>query len=170
MFYGYYSLDNLHLSLLDSLIQGIQCAKHLVKNAWCWIDSNCYSLLVFVIAGRSRRGKIRGIPGSKNLTAALKGCDDPLFLDFLKRCLDWDPSARLTPSQALRHAWLRRKMVKDINEDTSQTIAKRASATRAALSKLQAGSSSAKARQVAAISEDVTFSTHTKLPQIGSTI
>ncbi|KAF6023096.1 DYRK2 [Bugula neritina] len=120
--------------------------------------------------GRSRRGKIRGIPGSKNLTAALKGCDDPLFLDFLKRCLDWDPSARLTPSQALRHAWLRRKMVKDINEDTSQTIAKRASATRAALSKLQAGSSSAKARQVAAISEDVTFSTHTKLPQIGSTI
>ncbi|XP_023148815.2 dual specificity tyrosine-phosphorylation-regulated kinase 2 isoform X1 [Amphiprion ocellaris] len=62
--------------------------------------------------GRSRRGKVRGPPGSKDWSAALKGCDDPLFLDFLKQCLEWDPALRMTPSQALRHPWLRRRLPK----------------------------------------------------------
>jgi dual specificity tyrosine-phosphorylation-regulated kinase 2/3/4 len=60
--------------------------------------------------GRSRRGKFRGPPGSKDLGQALKGCDDQLFLDFLHRCLEWDPATRITPPQALRHAWLRRRL------------------------------------------------------------
>lgn len=59
--------------------------------------------------GRSRRGKPRGLPGTRDLTAALK-CNDPLFLDFINRCLEWDPSQRLTPSAALRHSWLRRRL------------------------------------------------------------
>jgi dual specificity tyrosine-phosphorylation-regulated kinase 2/3/4 len=67
--------------------------------------------------GRSRRGKPRGIPGSKDFSTALKGCDDPLFIDFLKRCLDWDPSTRMTPAQALRHAWLRRRLPKPPSEN-----------------------------------------------------
>ncbi|CAF4642218.1 unnamed protein product, partial [Rotaria magnacalcarata] len=25
-----------------------------------------------------------------------------MFIDFLKRCLEWDPQIRLTPAQALR--------------------------------------------------------------------
>ena len=37
---------------------------------------------------------------------SLKGCEDYLFIEFLKRCLHWDPSARLTPAQALRHPWI----------------------------------------------------------------
>ena len=85
--------------------------------------------------GRSRRGKPRGPPGSRELQTALKGtrilyqiylfepfvgdlrvikiifyvigCDDPLFLDFIRRCLEWDPTTRMNPSSALRHAWLR---------------------------------------------------------------
>ena len=52
--------------------------------------------------GRSRRGKPRGPPGSRELQTALKGCDDPLFLDFIRRCLEWDPQARMTPNSALR--------------------------------------------------------------------
>ena len=60
--------------------------------------------------GRSRRGKFRGPPGTKQLSQALKGCDDPLFLDFLQRCLEWDPAVRISPPQALRHAWLRRRL------------------------------------------------------------
>lgn len=60
--------------------------------------------------GRSRRGKYRGAPGSKELSKALKVCDDPLFVDFLQRCLEWDPAARMTPPQALRHGWLRRRL------------------------------------------------------------
>lgn len=60
--------------------------------------------------GRSRHGKSRGPPCSKSWVTALKGCDDPLFIDFLKKCLEWEPSQRLTPAQALRHPWLRRRL------------------------------------------------------------
>ncbi|XP_078273524.1 dual specificity tyrosine-phosphorylation-regulated kinase 2 isoform X4 [Rhinoraja longicauda] len=67
---------------------------------------------VVLNGGRSRRGKLRGPPGSKDWVTALKGCDDPLFLDFLKQCLEWDPTLRMTPSQALRHPWLRRRLPK----------------------------------------------------------
>ncbi|CAL8339637.1 unnamed protein product [Merluccius merluccius] len=63
---------------------------------------------------RSRRGKMRGPPGSKEWSAALKGCEDPTFTDFIKKCLDWDPSTRLTPSQALRHPWLYRRLPKPL--------------------------------------------------------
>lgn len=35
---------------------------------------------------------------------------DDLFIDFLKRCLDWDSDTRLTPQQALKHPWLRRRL------------------------------------------------------------
>lgn len=61
-------------------------------------------------SGRSKRGKVRGPPGSKDLSKALKCCDDPLLLDFLQRCLEWDPAVRMTPPQALRHGWLRRRL------------------------------------------------------------
>uniref|UniRef100_A0A914I963 Dual specificity tyrosine-phosphorylation-regulated kinase mbk-2 n=1 Tax=Globodera rostochiensis TaxID=31243 RepID=A0A914I963_GLORO len=60
--------------------------------------------------GRSKRGKLRGPPGSRSLHSALKNQGDDLFLDFLKRCLDWDPEARMTPGQALKHSWLRRRL------------------------------------------------------------
>ena len=60
--------------------------------------------------GRSRRGKPRGPPGSRELQTALKGCDDPMFLDFIRRCLEWDPVTRMTPNAALRHGWLRRRL------------------------------------------------------------
>ncbi|XP_070758951.1 dual specificity tyrosine-phosphorylation-regulated kinase 3 isoform X1 [Enoplosus armatus] len=70
---------------------------------------------------RSRRGKMRGPPGSKEWSAALKGCEDPTFTDFIKKCLDWDPSSRLTPSQALRHPWLYRRLPKPLpGTDKSQ--------------------------------------------------
>ncbi|KAH9628245.1 hypothetical protein HF086_006722 [Spodoptera exigua] len=60
--------------------------------------------------GMSRRGKPRGPPGSKSFVTALKGCQDKFFIDFIRRCLEWDPEKRLTPAQALRHAWLRRRL------------------------------------------------------------
>lgn len=58
----------------------------------------------------SRKGKARGPPESKDLSKALKGCDDPLFLDFITQCLEWDPERRITPAMALRHSWLRRRL------------------------------------------------------------
>lgn len=60
--------------------------------------------------GRSKRGKMRGPPGSRSWNSALKNMGDELFIDFLKRCLDWDPETRMTPQQALKHQWLRRRL------------------------------------------------------------
>ncbi|KAA8580093.1 hypothetical protein FQN60_005628, partial [Etheostoma spectabile] len=79
--------------------------------------------------GRSRRGKARGPPASKDWSAALKGCDDPLFLDFLKQCLAWDPALRMTPSQALRHPWLRRRLPKPPTGTTTTAGEKTTSST-----------------------------------------
>lgn len=72
--------------------------------------------------GRSRRGKYRGPPHSKELSRALRGCDDPLFLDFLQRCLEWDPAVRMTPPQALRHGWLRRRLPKAPVESAGNSL------------------------------------------------
>lgn len=41
--------------------------------------------------GRRRR------PGAKSLTSVLK-CDDELFIDFIAKCLTWDPDRRLKAS------------------------------------------------------------------------
>ncbi|KAM3173416.1 hypothetical protein ACTXT7_012545 [Hymenolepis weldensis] len=57
---------------------------------------------------KTKRGRIRDVPGSKTLKSALKGRDDSLFLDFLSKCLRWLPEERLTPREAFRHEWLRR--------------------------------------------------------------
>ncbi|XP_056413974.1 dual specificity tyrosine-phosphorylation-regulated kinase 3 isoform X1 [Hyla sarda] len=74
---------------------------------------------VVLNGSRSRRGKMRGAPGSKDWVAALKGCEDALFIDFLKGCLNWDPTARMTPSQALRHQWICKRMPKPPVTDKS---------------------------------------------------
>ncbi|KAJ8261895.1 hypothetical protein GJAV_G00159680 [Gymnothorax javanicus] len=49
--------------------------------------------------GRKRR------PNSKDMASVLK-TNDSLFLDFLRRCLMWDPAKRMTPDEALQHEWI----------------------------------------------------------------
>ncbi|OCF34204.1 CMGC/DYRK/DYRK2 protein kinase [Kwoniella heveanensis BCC8398] len=49
--------------------------------------------------GRRRR------PGTKTLAGVLK-CDDDLFVDFIAKCLTWDPDKRLKPQPAMRHPWI----------------------------------------------------------------
>lgn len=66
--------------------------------------------MVVLIGGQSRRGKPRGPPCSKSLSKALDGCKDPLFLNFIRGCLEWDSEKRLTPAEALKHPWLRRRL------------------------------------------------------------
>lgn len=131
--------------------------------------------------GRSRRGKYRGPPGSKDWTTALKGCDDALFLDFMKRCLEWDPTLRMTPSQALRHAWLRRRLPKAPTNENDLKNSRRSSASRSGqvIGKYTNGTtSSAKTRLIATSDEAAhqaslnnagsTINSRPKLPQIGS--
>ena len=52
----------------------------------------------------NRKHQIR-VPGSKELTDILE-TDDESFVDFVSRCLDWDPLTRMSPDEALRHAWI----------------------------------------------------------------
>lgn len=124
--------------------------------------------------GRSRRGKTRGPPASKDMVTALKGTDDPLFLDFMRRCLEWDPASRMTPSSALRHQWLRRRLPKpppaNENRQDSATRKKISTANTSTIMTKINPSSGGKARQHI-IQDDVHgLNTRTKLPQIGSTM
>ncbi|KAG1099483.1 hypothetical protein G6F42_017815 [Rhizopus arrhizus] len=50
------------------------------------------------------KGKKR-YPGTRSLFQALK-CHDIVFIDFVERCLQWDPSRRMTPQEGLKHEWI----------------------------------------------------------------
>ena len=50
------------------------------------------------------KGKKRK-PNTKQLKNVLR-CNDDNFLDFIDRCLDWDPVNRMTPLEALQHDWI----------------------------------------------------------------
>lgn len=50
------------------------------------------------------KGKRRR-PNTKTLAQALK-CHDELFVDFIGKCLTWDPDRRLKPGPAMRHPWI----------------------------------------------------------------
>ncbi|EER24632.1 kinase domain containing protein [Coccidioides posadasii C735 delta SOWgp] len=54
-----------------------------------------------VVSSKGRRRK----PSSKSLRHVLK-CDDAAFLDFLARCLRWDPARRLNPHDAMNHEFI----------------------------------------------------------------
>ncbi|WIA15692.1 hypothetical protein OEZ85_002317 [Tetradesmus obliquus] len=67
------------------------------------------------------RGKVRN-PGSKSLWSVLR-CQDPVFVDFLEKCLRWDPAERLTPEQAMAHPWMQDQMTNRLGsfKQTSRT-------------------------------------------------
>ncbi|XP_062346941.1 dual specificity tyrosine-phosphorylation-regulated kinase 4 [Cinclus cinclus] len=50
------------------------------------------------------KGKKR-CPDSKDLSTVLN-THDAGFLDFLKGCLMWEPSLRMTPDEAMKHVWI----------------------------------------------------------------
>ena len=54
-----------------------------------------------MIPYKTKKGTYR-VPGGKPLTKAIK-TDDKLFLDFLNKCLTWDPDDRMTAVEALNH-------------------------------------------------------------------
>lgn len=76
--------------------------KHLIEKSSrkkLFFDSMGKPRLSVSSKGRRRR------PSSKDLRQALK-CDDEAFLDFIARCLRWDPARRLTPQEALKHEFI----------------------------------------------------------------
>lgn len=59
----------------------------------------------------STKGKRRR-PSSKSLQQVLK-CEDEAFLDFISRCLRWDPDRRLKPEDAVSHEFITGKLTKN---------------------------------------------------------
>ncbi|WAQ86243.1 hypothetical protein PtA15_6A875 [Puccinia triticina] len=54
-----------------------------------------------VVNSKGRRRRV----GSKTLQSVLK-TEDELFVDFIGKCLAWDPERRLKPDPAMRHPWI----------------------------------------------------------------
>ena len=76
--------------------------KHLIEKSSrkkLFFDSMGKPRLTVSSKGRRRR------PSSKDLRQALK-CDDEAFLDFITRCLRWDPARRLSPQEASKHEFI----------------------------------------------------------------
>eukprot|EP01070_Trichotokara_eunicae_P000746 Trichotokara_eunicae@DN116_c0_g1_i1.p1 len=45
------------------------------------------------------------VPGSKSFADMFEG-HSPDFIDFITKCLKWDPKERMTPKEALQHPWI----------------------------------------------------------------
>ena len=76
--------------------------KHLIEKSSrkkLFFDSMGKPRVTVSSKGRRRR------PSSKTLQQALK-CDDEAFLDFIARCLRWDPERRLKPDEAMQHEFI----------------------------------------------------------------
>ncbi|KAJ8322094.1 hypothetical protein KUTeg_000565 [Tegillarca granosa] len=65
------------------------------------------------------KGKKRRV-GSKDLQQAVK-TSDANFLDFIRRCLEWDPTLRLTPEEALQHDWIKEGLVHRRGRDSNRS-------------------------------------------------
>lgn len=76
--------------------------KHLIEKSSrkkLFFDSLGKPRVTVSTKGRRRR------PSSKTLQQALK-CDDEAFLDFIARCLRWDPERRMKPDEAMLHEFI----------------------------------------------------------------
>jgi dual specificity tyrosine-phosphorylation-regulated kinase 2/3/4 len=76
--------------------------KHLIEKSSrkkLFFDSLGKPRVTVSTKGRRRR------PSSKTLQQALK-CDDEAFLDFIARCLRWDPDRRMKPDEAMTHEFI----------------------------------------------------------------
>jgi dual specificity tyrosine-phosphorylation-regulated kinase 2/3/4 len=75
------------------------------------------------------RGKKRR-PGTRDLQATLRVGDDG-FIDFLLKCLAWDPRERATPEDALQHPWILQGYHKSSKTSSSKKPSGSRSSTRA---------------------------------------
>ncbi|KAM6097270.1 dual specificity tyrosine-phosphorylation-regulated kinase 4 [Chlamydotis macqueenii] len=66
------------------------------------------------------KGKKR-CPDSKDLSTVLK-THDAGFLDFLKGCLMWEPALRMTPDEAMKHAWIQEPKIYRAKQKTSRKL------------------------------------------------
>ncbi|KAL8631074.1 hypothetical protein Q9189_003185 [Teloschistes chrysophthalmus] len=112
--------------------------KHLIEKSTrkkLFFDSLGKPRLTVSTKGKRRR------PSSKTLQQALK-CEDEAFLDFISRCLRWDPDRRFKPDEAMQHEFItgsKPTITKAFNA-SSRTLAQQPGSTRT--QQLQAPASS----------------------------
>lgn len=76
--------------------------KHLIDKSTrrqLFFDKSGQPRVTVSSKGRRRR------PNSKDLRQVLK-CDNEPFLDFISRCLRWDPARRMNPIEAMSHEFI----------------------------------------------------------------
>ncbi|KAF8558429.1 hypothetical protein OG21DRAFT_1595333 [Imleria badia] len=79
-----------------------------------FFDNNGAPRPVVNSKGRRRR------PGTKSLAQVLR-CQDEDFVDFIARCLVWDPERRMKPQAALQHTFLKAGRRAKITSPSSAT-------------------------------------------------
>ncbi|KAG0016698.1 hypothetical protein BGZ81_011089 [Podila clonocystis] len=92
-------------------IQGVP-DRHLIEKSSrkkVFFDSAGNPKIVVNSKGKKRK------PGTKTLGQSLK-CSDTTFLDFISKCLIWDPEKRMKPREGLQHEW-----ISDIRTTSSRT-------------------------------------------------
>ncbi|CAG8516739.1 9847_t:CDS:2, partial [Acaulospora colombiana] len=101
-------------------------------------DSNGNPRLIANSKDKRRR------PASKTLSGVLK-CQDEVFLDFISRCLHWDPEKRMKPDEGLMHEWITEVKLNTKNYLTNYDLVRRQSQSQSSL--IQPSNSSASMRQ-----------------------
>lgn len=70
------------------------------------------------IVKNGKRRRIR-IPGGVSLKNATR-ISDPIFLDFIQKCFEWEPEKRITAEEALKHPWF--SVVKTVERRRSSSV------------------------------------------------
>lgn len=109
--------------------------------------------------GRRRR------PGTKSLAQVLR-TDDHLFVDFIAKCLVWDPERRMKPQAALRHEFItsgRRPRITSPSPSVSKPLSLPSSSK-------QKGGETPKKSQISAPTPLTARSSRTAVPTTPSTL
>jgi dual specificity tyrosine-phosphorylation-regulated kinase 2/3/4 len=109
--------------------------------------------------GRRRR------PGTKSLAQVLR-TDDHLFVDFIAKCLVWDPERRMKPQAALRHEFItsgRRPRLTSPSPSISKPLSLQSSSK-------QKGGETPKKSQISAPTPLTARSSRTAVPTTPSTL
>lgn len=156
------------------LLEGSKRAKNFISSQgyprYCSVSVGSDGK-VQLSGGRSKRGKYRGPPSSKDLTRALNDCEELQFVDFIRRCLVIDPTKRMTPAEALRHAWVRRKVPKPTADDSGEYLRRTVGFNNGSKAKYSSSGSHSGKHNIITATDDMTqgnINNRAKLPQIGS--
>ncbi|KAL8852183.1 MAG: hypothetical protein Q9221_002893 [Calogaya cf. arnoldii] len=141
--------------------------KHLIEKSTrkkLFFDSLGKPRLTVSSKGKRRR------PSSKTLQQALK-CEDENFLDFITKCLRWDPERRLKPDEAIYHEFITgAKPVSKAFNAASRTFAPPQQApTRTAQSQTMSTTTNSPAKRLTSIQTPSTIGGIRPLPDPPST-